>query len=186
MAAALPRFIATVRALQLRFAIEWPRTALFGFSQGAIMALEAAQAEPELAGRVIAFSGRYATLPALAAASLPASAASPRLPSAPAAASRLPTEPLKPSLGLLPSEPPTPSLGQLPSEPPRPAMGLLPSEPPAELAPASALSPATVLASQVTAPPVPSCLPMTLDPSAATSAHGNPVRLRPESSVKNE
>ncbi len=64
VAAALPRFIATVRALQLRFAIEWPRTALFGFSQGAIMALEAAQAEPELAGRVIAFSGRYATLPA--------------------------------------------------------------------------------------------------------------------------
>lgn len=61
--AALPRFIATVRALQLRFAIDWPRTALFGFSQGAIMALEAAQAEPELAGRVIAFSGRYATLP---------------------------------------------------------------------------------------------------------------------------
>ena len=63
VAAALPRFIATVRALQLRFAIDWPRTALFGFSQGAIMALEAAQAEPELAGRVIAFSGRYATLP---------------------------------------------------------------------------------------------------------------------------
>ncbi len=63
VAAALPRFVATVRALQLRFAIEWPRTALFGFSQGAIMALEAVQAEPELAGRVIAFSGRYATLP---------------------------------------------------------------------------------------------------------------------------
>lgn len=63
VASALPRFVATVRALQLRFAIEWPRTALFGFSQGAIMALEAAQAEPELAGRVIAFSGRYATLP---------------------------------------------------------------------------------------------------------------------------
>ena len=35
VAAALPgRFIATVRALQLRFAIDWPRTALFGFSQG--------------------------------------------------------------------------------------------------------------------------------------------------------
>ncbi len=63
VAAALPRFVATVRALQRRFAMEWPRTALFGFSQGAIMALEAAQAEPELAGRVIAFSGRYATLP---------------------------------------------------------------------------------------------------------------------------
>ncbi len=63
VAAALPRFVATVRALQMRFAMEWPRTALFGFSQGAIMALEAAQAEPGLAGRVIAFSGRYATLP---------------------------------------------------------------------------------------------------------------------------
>jgi len=63
VAAALPRFVATVRALQLRFAMEWPRTALFGFSQGAIMALEAAQAEPELAGRVIAFSGRYASPP---------------------------------------------------------------------------------------------------------------------------
>jgi phospholipase/carboxylesterase len=63
VAAALPRFVATVRALQLRFAMDWPRTALFGFSQGAIMALEAVQAEPELAGRVIAFSGRYATLP---------------------------------------------------------------------------------------------------------------------------
>ncbi len=64
VAATLPRFVATVRALQLRFAMEWPRTALVGFSQGAIMALEAVQAEPELAGRVIAFGGRYATLPA--------------------------------------------------------------------------------------------------------------------------
>mgnify|MGYP001226968925 FL=1 len=63
VAAALPRFVATVRALQLRFAMDWPRTALFGFSQGAIMALEAVQAEPELAGRVLAFSGRHATLP---------------------------------------------------------------------------------------------------------------------------
>ena len=63
VAAALPRFVATVRALQLRFAMDWPRTALFGFSQGAIMALEAAQAESELAGRVLAFSGRYAALP---------------------------------------------------------------------------------------------------------------------------
>ena len=63
VAAALPRFVATVRALQLRVAMDWPRTALFGFSQGAIMALEAAQAESELAGRVLAFSGRYAVLP---------------------------------------------------------------------------------------------------------------------------
>lgn len=63
VAQALPRFVATVRALQMRFAMDWPRTALFGFSQGAIMALEAVQAEPELAGRVLAFAGRYAALP---------------------------------------------------------------------------------------------------------------------------
>lgn len=64
VAAALPQFVATVRALQLRLAIDWPRTALIGFSQGAIMALEAVQAEPALAGRVLAFSGRHATMPA--------------------------------------------------------------------------------------------------------------------------
>jgi phospholipase/carboxylesterase len=63
IAATLPRFIATVRSLQQRFAIDWPRTALVGFSQGAIVALEAVQAEPELAGRVIAFSGRHGTAP---------------------------------------------------------------------------------------------------------------------------
>jgi phospholipase/carboxylesterase len=61
--AALPGFVATVRALQQRFGIEWPRTALAGFSQGAVMALEAVQAEPRLAGRVLAFSGRHATAP---------------------------------------------------------------------------------------------------------------------------
>jgi phospholipase/carboxylesterase len=61
--AALPAFIANVRALQQRFAIEWERTALAGFSQGAIMALEAVQAEPRLAGRVLAFSGRHVDAP---------------------------------------------------------------------------------------------------------------------------
>ena len=63
VAATLPRFIAQVRDLQARFAMDWPRTALVGFSQGAIMALEAVQAEPQLAGRVLAFSGRHATAP---------------------------------------------------------------------------------------------------------------------------
>jgi phospholipase/carboxylesterase len=38
-------------------------TALLGFSQGAIMALEAAAAYPALASRVLAFSGRFASLP---------------------------------------------------------------------------------------------------------------------------
>ena len=64
VAAALPRFIATVRALQQQFGMTWERTALAGFSQGAIMALEAVQAEPALAGRVLAFSGRHAVQPA--------------------------------------------------------------------------------------------------------------------------
>jgi phospholipase/carboxylesterase len=66
--AALPLFIATVRSLQARFGIAWERTALVGFSQGAIMALEAVQAEPQLAGRVLAFSGRHVDAPAHAPA----------------------------------------------------------------------------------------------------------------------
>ncbi|MBU5568168.1 dienelactone hydrolase family protein, partial [Escherichia sp. S69_ASV_4] len=37
--------------------------ALIGFSQGAIMVLESIKAEPGLASRVIAFNGRYASLP---------------------------------------------------------------------------------------------------------------------------
>jgi len=64
VAAALPHFVATVRSLQSRFGIGWERTALAGFSQGAIMALEAVQAEPMLAGRVLAFAGRHVDAPA--------------------------------------------------------------------------------------------------------------------------
>ncbi|MBX3622928.1 MAG: esterase [Rhizobacter sp.] len=63
VAAALPRFIATVRTVQQQFHMPWERTALAGFSQGAIMSLEAVQAEPALAGRVLAFSGRHALAP---------------------------------------------------------------------------------------------------------------------------
>lgn len=63
VAAALPRFIATVRSVQQQLHVGWERTALAGFSQGAIMSLEAVQAEPALAGRVLAFSGRHATAP---------------------------------------------------------------------------------------------------------------------------
>ena len=54
---ALPAFVAVVRQFQLRFSVGWERTALFGFALGATMALEAVQAEPDLAGRVLAFSG---------------------------------------------------------------------------------------------------------------------------------
>jgi phospholipase/carboxylesterase len=64
VAATLPRFVALVRAQQARFGMGWERTALAGFSQGAIVALEAVQAEAQLAGRVLAFSGRHAVAPA--------------------------------------------------------------------------------------------------------------------------
>lgn len=66
VAAVLPRLIADVRAHQQRLGIGEVATALVGFSQGAILSLEAVAAEDGLAGRVLAFSGRYATLPAQA------------------------------------------------------------------------------------------------------------------------
>jgi phospholipase/carboxylesterase len=55
-----------VRELQNRFGVGWERTALFGFAQGATMALEAVQAEPALAGRVLAFASRHLSLPSQA------------------------------------------------------------------------------------------------------------------------
>jgi phospholipase/carboxylesterase len=61
--AEVPAFVATVRALQQRFGMPWERTALAGFSQGAILALEAVQHEARLAGRVLAFGGRHAVMP---------------------------------------------------------------------------------------------------------------------------
>lgn len=61
--AVMPRFIDTVRYWQQQSGVSPQATALIGFSQGAIMALEAVKAVPDLASRVIAFNGRYATLP---------------------------------------------------------------------------------------------------------------------------
>ena len=63
VAAARERFVAWLRAAQQRLRAAPAATALVGFSQGAILALETAQAEDGLAGRVLAFSGRYAVLP---------------------------------------------------------------------------------------------------------------------------
>lgn len=53
--AALPEFVATVRAWADFYALPWPRVALAGFSQGGLMALEAVQVQAQLAGRVLAF-----------------------------------------------------------------------------------------------------------------------------------
>lgn len=59
----LPKLAAWVRGAQQATGVGPAATALVGFSQGAICALELAQAEDGLAGRVLAFSGRYAVLP---------------------------------------------------------------------------------------------------------------------------
>lgn len=66
VAAVLPELIGWLKAAQQRLGVGPAATALGGFSQGAILALEAVQAEDGIAGRVLAFSGRYVRLPALA------------------------------------------------------------------------------------------------------------------------
>ena len=61
--AIMPTFIETVRHWQRQSGVGPHATALIGFSQGAIMSLEGVKAAPDLAARVIAFNGRYATVP---------------------------------------------------------------------------------------------------------------------------
>ncbi|WP_342324079.1 esterase [Kosakonia sp. BYX6] len=61
--AVMPQFVEVVRYWQQQSGVSPLATALIGFSQGAIMALEGIKAQPDLASRVIAFAGRYASLP---------------------------------------------------------------------------------------------------------------------------
>jgi phospholipase/carboxylesterase len=63
VAAVLPRLADWVRAAQQASGVGPAATALVGFSQGAILALELAQRHDGIAGRVLSFSGRYARLP---------------------------------------------------------------------------------------------------------------------------
>lgn len=63
VAAAIPPLYAMVKGAQDRLNVLPPDTALVGFSQGSILALEFAKAHDGGVGRVIAFSGRFATLP---------------------------------------------------------------------------------------------------------------------------
>ena len=65
VAAVLPRLADWVRAAQQASGIGPAATALVGFSQGAILALELAQLHDGIAGRVLSFAGRYATLPSV-------------------------------------------------------------------------------------------------------------------------
>lgn len=63
VAAVLPEFVAANQAWQWWSGVPGEATVLVGFSQGAVLALEAATAGPGLAGRVMAFGGRFAELP---------------------------------------------------------------------------------------------------------------------------
>lgn len=66
VAQALPELIGQIRQLQNQYGLSGEQTALAGFSQGACMALEAGLARSDLAGRILAFSGLYASQPAKA------------------------------------------------------------------------------------------------------------------------
>lgn len=61
--AIMPTFIETVRYWQKQSGVGAGATALIGFSQGAIMSLESVKAQPGLVSRIVAFNGRFATLP---------------------------------------------------------------------------------------------------------------------------
>ncbi len=66
IAAAMPGFVETVRHWQRQTGVQPSATALVGFSQGAIMALESTQQRlpTPLCGRIVALSGRFAGVPA--------------------------------------------------------------------------------------------------------------------------
>src|SRR5450759_3303881 len=63
IAEAIPALHALVRHAQDRFKVLQSDTALVGFSQGAIMAMEFSVIHDGNVGRVLAFSGRFAKLP---------------------------------------------------------------------------------------------------------------------------
>nr|WP_113864852.1 esterase [Brenneria salicis]NMN92261.1 phospholipase/carboxylesterase [Brenneria salicis ATCC 15712 = DSM 30166]RBP67598.1 phospholipase/carboxylesterase [Brenneria salicis ATCC 15712 = DSM 30166]RLM32541.1 esterase [Brenneria salicis ATCC 15712 = DSM 30166] len=60
---AVPLFVETVRFWQQKSGVDFTHTALIGFSQGSIMSLESLKSAPQLAGQIVAFSGRFAVLP---------------------------------------------------------------------------------------------------------------------------
>lgn len=66
VAAVLPPLWGWLRATQQRLGVAAPATAIAGFAQGAVLALETAVAQDGIAGRVLAFSGRFAATPARA------------------------------------------------------------------------------------------------------------------------
>jgi phospholipase/carboxylesterase len=65
VAQVLPNFFRVVQHWQHLSRVSPSATALIGFSQGAMMALEASKHQPFVAGRIIAHSGRFITLPSV-------------------------------------------------------------------------------------------------------------------------
>lgn len=63
VAAVMQDFRSLIEQLQKTSGVSAADTALIGFSQGSIMALESTQTQPVLAAHVIAFSGRFASAP---------------------------------------------------------------------------------------------------------------------------
>lgn len=63
IAAELPYVIDNVRAWQRESGLGSAETILLGFSQGAMVSLEAVKAAPGLAGHIVSINGRFAELP---------------------------------------------------------------------------------------------------------------------------
>jgi phospholipase/carboxylesterase len=63
---ALPPLLDWVRRTQQRVGVGPAATAIAGFSQGGVLALETCSASDGLAGRVLSFSGRFVVMPAQA------------------------------------------------------------------------------------------------------------------------
>lgn len=61
--AALPHLMDRVRTEAAKLGLPWPRVALAGVGDGALLALEAVQTEPALVGRVLSFAGGYLARP---------------------------------------------------------------------------------------------------------------------------
>jgi len=61
--AALPHLLDRLRREAAKLDLPWQRVALAGVGDGALLALEAVQAQPTLVGRVLAFAGGYLARP---------------------------------------------------------------------------------------------------------------------------
>ena len=70
VAQAMSAFVDAVAHWQREAGAAPERTTLIGFSQGAIMSLEAARLEPVLAGRIVSIAGRFAAVPESVPASI--------------------------------------------------------------------------------------------------------------------